>query len=296
MAFLNDIKKEICDTAYKSACCRRMMLFGILSARAFITEGDEILLRMTDANATALAQKLINEQFGRQAEKLPQLHGGRLHVFRFNSFSAKKFLTELEPRFLAKRPPFACESCSTAYLRGIFLVAGRITDPSKNYHLELSLGERADAFRAFFEREYHISFKKAQRRTETLLYLKDSALVEEFMAHMQSNDSVFRFINCKIEKQFRNDINRRTNCEASNINRAVDASARILKVLRKMEAQDLLSSLPEELEATARLRLAHPEESLAQLSMLASPPISKSGMNHRMKRILAFAEKMKIKI
>ncbi|MBP3436887.1 MAG: DNA-binding protein WhiA [Clostridia bacterium] len=296
MAFLNDIKKEICDTAYKTACCRRMMLFGILSARAFIADDDEIVLRMTDENATELAQKLINEQFGRQAEKVPTLHGGRLHVFRFKSFSAKKFLLDLEPRFLASRPPFACESCATAYLRGIFLVAGRITDPSKKYHLELSLGERSDAFRAFFEREYHLSFKKAVRRTETLLYLKDSSLIEEFMAHIQSNDSVFKFINCKIEKQFRNDVNRRTNCEASNINRAVDASTRILKVLRKMEAADLLSSLPPELEAAARLRLAHPEESLAQLSALASPAISKSGMNHRMKRILAYAEKLNIKI
>ncbi len=296
MAFLNDIKKEICDTAYKSSCCRRMMLFGILSARAFIGEDDEIFLRMVDENATALAQKLINEQFGRQAEKLPQLHGGRLHVFRFKSFSAKKFLSELEPRFLASRPPFACENCATAYLRGIFLVAGRITDPLKNYHLELSLGERAEAFRLFFEREYHIPFKLARRRTETLLYLKDSAMVEEFMAHMQSNDSVFKFINCKIEKQFRNDINRRTNCEASNINRAVDASARVLRVLKKMEAQDLLSSLPDELAETARLRLQHPEESLARLAALSTPPVSKSGMNHRIKRILDFAEKMKIKI
>ena len=296
MAFLNDIKKEICDTAYKSSCCRRMMLFGILSARAFIAEDGDILLRMTDPNATLLAQKLINEQFGRQAEKLPQLHGGRLHVFRFNSFSAKKFLTELESRFLNARPPFACEDCSTAYLRGIFLVAGRITDPLKSYHLELSLGERANAFQAFFEREYHVPFKKVKRRTETLLYLKDSSLVEEFIAQMQSNDSVFRFINCKIEKQFRNDVNRRINCEASNINRAVDASARVLRVLRRMQELDMLSSLPEELEETAKLRLQHPEESLARLSQLASPPISKSGMNHRINRILDFAEKMKVKI
>ena len=81
MAFLNDIKKEICDTAYKSSCCRRMMLFGILSARAFIAENDEILLRMADPNATLLAQKLINEQFGRQAEKLPQLHGQTRRVW-----------------------------------------------------------------------------------------------------------------------------------------------------------------------------------------------------------------------
>lgn len=291
MAFLNEMKAEICSGIDKKVCCRRMVLFGILAARGKMEEGDAVSFRISDENAAALALKLIGEQFGRQVETLPQKHGGRLHSFLFHSFSARKFIAELETRFLCRPLVRNCEKCADAFLKGVFLAAGHITDPEKAYHLELSLGDRAEAFLPLLEREYGIRMRTAHRRAETLLYVKDSGTLEEFMARLGLNDAVFRFINCKIEKQFRNEVNRRTNCEASNINRAVGASARVLAAATALEKENLLSTLPPEVEAATRLRLANPEASLAQLAALSSPPLTKSGMNHRMNKMMQYAVK-----
>lgn len=290
MPFLNEMKAELCSDMDKNVCCRRMVLFGILAARGKVEGKDTVFLRLSDAGAAALALKLVSEQFGRQAEAIPQKHGGRLHTFVFHSFSAHKFITELDTRFLNRPLVRSCDHCAAAFLKGVFLAAGHITDPEKAYHLELSLGERAEAFLPLLEREYGFSMRLARRRNEQLLYSKDSALLEEFMAHLGLNDAVFRFINCKIEKQFRNEVNRRTNCEASNINRAVGASARVLSAITALEKENLLSSLSPELEQVARLRLANPEASLSQLAALSVPPLSKSGINHRLNKIVQCAE------
>ena len=107
------------------------------------------------------------------------------------------------------------------------------------------------------------------------------------------NDAAFMLMNCKIEKQFRNEANRRTNCEAGNITRTVNAAAKILHVLREMKEKGTLSALPEELSVVAELRLANPEASLTQLAAMTTPPLTKSGVNHRLQKIMELAEKQK---
>ena len=99
-------------------------------------------------------------------------------------------------------------------------------------------------------------------------------------------------MNSKIEKQFRNEANRRTNCEAGNIARSVSAAQRVVKVIERLEKDKLLSSLPEELERVARARLENPEASLAQLASMITPPITKSGLNHRLQRVMEYAAAM----
>ncbi|MCQ2386000.1 MAG: DNA-binding protein WhiA, partial [Clostridia bacterium] len=210
MSFLTEIKEEICEHPPKNSCCRR---------------------------------NLVQEQFCRQAEKLPQKHGGRLHALSFQSFSATKFLQECDVRFLNNPLPKQCPECQKSFLRGLFLAAGHITDPEKAYHLELSLGSRAEMFIPFLNREYDLYPKLARRRDETLLYWKESSTLEDIMAMLGINDAAFRFMNCKIEKQFRNEANRRTNCEAGNINRSVEAASRLLGLLATLEEKFSLSVL-----------------------------------------------------
>lgn len=289
MAFLADIKEEICRAIPKSACCRRSLLLGMLAARAAADENGEIVLKLTDPNATELALHLIGEQFGRQAEKLPQKHGGRVHVIGFRSAAASKFIAELATKFFNRPLPKQCGGCALSFLRGVFLAAGHITDPTKAYHLEFSLGERAEAFAAFLEREFGLCAGIAKRRNEVLLYWKDSEILEEIMTMLGINDAAFHFMNAKIEKQFRNEANRRTNCEASNISRSVNAASKTVAVLEKMRDNNRLSSLTDDLAEVANLRLAYPEASLTQLAGMMTPPLTKSGLNHRLHKILEFA-------
>ena len=111
------------------------------------------------------------------------------------------------------------------------------------------------------------------------------------MAVLGINEAAFLFMNKKIEKQFRNEANRRTNCEAGNITRSVNAAAKILTALRWLEAEGKLSSLSDELVEVARLRLSYPEASLSQLATITTPALTKSGVNHRLQKIMEFAEK-----
>ena len=288
MTFLSDIKREICETHMRSACCRRALLLGVLSAKAHM-HGEKILLSFSDATVMEYIVRLIKEQFGREATAVPSTHGGRLRTLCFESAAAAKLLCEDAEDFsLAKHQ--RCEGCSHAFLRGVFLASGRISDPQKAYRIELSLGERAEWFRKLLVNEYGISFSLTVRRGETLLYVKDSSLVEELLMMLGINDAAFSLMNAKIEKEFRNEANRRTNCEAGNISRSVTAATRTVAVLRRLEKENLLSSLPDELEDAARLRLAHPEASLSQLAAMMTPPITKSGLNHRLCKVLEYAQ------
>ncbi|MBQ9736158.1 MAG: DNA-binding protein WhiA [Clostridia bacterium] len=292
MSFLDTIKSEMIENASRTPCCRRTLLLGMLSARGTLEDGDVLTLRLPHEGAASFAKTLIKEQFGRQAERVPMQNGGRQHLLTFQSVSAARFLKDLEEKFLSSPLSKPCAHCASAYLVGLFLAAGRITDPQKAYHLELSLGERAAAFIPFLSAEYGFVPRLAKRKNETLLYVKNSSAIEEIMTWLGINDAAFLFMNCKIEKEFRNEANRRTNCEAGNITRSVNAAARVLAVLRRLDAAGRLSSLPEELEAIARLRLENPEASLTQLAAMTSPPLTKSGVHHRLQKVIELSERL----
>ena len=291
MTFLDTIKTEIIENPPKKPCCRRNMLLGMLSARGSVNSDGFTELRIAHKESAALALRLVKEQFGRQAENIPAAHGGRYHTIRFQSASAKRFLEELD-RFLSSPLQKQCPACASAFLKGIFLTVGHMTDPQKGYHLEFSFGERAERFSPFFSCEFGFLPKTARRKSEILLYFKDSSVIEDVLTLLGINDAAFLLMNCKIEKQFRNEANRRTNCEAGNITRTVNAAARVLSVLRDMDRTGLLSSLPEELSDIAKLRLLYPEASLAQLASMTTPPLTKSGVNHRLQKILDFYQKI----
>ena len=290
MTFLETIKNEIIESIPKKPCCKRSMLFGMLAARGFLEEDGNILLRLSHKPSAEVAERLIKEQLGRTVKLLPSPHGGRSYTARFESTAAKKFLEEMATDIGRAQ----CSSCTASFLRGLFLASGHITDPRKAYHLEFSLGERAEMLLPFLSQELGGAPKLVVRKSETLLYFKDSTAIEDALTVLGINDATFLLMNQKIEKLFRNEANRRTNCEAGNITRAVNAAARALSVLRKMDSEDMLSSLPEELYDIARLRLLYPEASLTQLASLTTPPLTKSGVNHRLQKILEIAEKRSI--
>lgn len=292
MTFLDTIKNEMVATPPKKPCCRRALLHGMLVARGNIAGEKTVELRLPHRESGDLALHLVKEQFGRQTEILPAKHGGRYYYLCFESSSAKRFLEGLETFFAAPLQKH-CPLCASSFFKGVFLAAGHMSDPQKAYHLELSLGERTDAFSSFFSEEYGYSPKVTTRKNERLLYFKDSSTIEELMTVLGINDAAFMLMNCKIEKQFRNEANRRTNCEAGNITRTVNAAAKILHVLREMKEKGTLSALPEELSVVAELRLANPEASLTQLAAMTTPPLTKSGVNHRLQKIMELAEKQK---
>ena len=189
--------------------------------------------------------------------------------------------------------PFApkCSLCRMAFLRGIYFACGRLSDPSKQFCLEFSLGNRVDTFLEFFDM-LGLEFKIANRRSENLLYTKNSTVIEDFLSLAELNNAAFEIMNIKIANELKNNANRLRNFDTVNITKAVDAANSQILVIRELKRKNLLGSLPPELEATARMRLDNPDMSLAQLAIHSVPPVTKSGITHRLKKIMEFGERL----
>ena len=281
MSFSLNEKNEIIKQPIKSACCKMALLNGILSSRATL-DGKQVKISAYSDEAVEFISRLILDIYGKETEISRLSVGGRAKIISFSSPSAERYIEGFKNEEL----PFKekCKTCQSYYLKGVFLASGRVSDPAKQYLLEFSLNEHA-FFQDFFEK-IGISVKFAERLKEKILYVKKSSVMEDFFALAGMNGTAFNIINAKIESEIRNNVNRVANCETNNIGKAVSASHAHTVAIKRLRDRGLLSSLPEELERTARLRLQHEDLSLSALSKISVPPISKSGLSHRLNKII----------
>ena len=287
MSFSTEQKSEILRQMPKSSCCRRAMLYGILSAKGELVE-EHVSLRVGFSEAVEPIKRLISEFFGREATEAVAREGGRGRTLVFQSPVAARMISDILV-LDALTPPSRCDGCQTAFLQGLFLACGRVSDPQKQYCLEFSLGKRADIFWKTLG-GMGLFLKITHKEQESVLYTKNSATVEDFFALCGMNGTAFSVMNSKITAELRNAVKRVANCETNNIEKAVSASRRQILAIERLDEANLLSSLPDELERTARLRLLYRDLSLAELAAVSVPPISKSGLSHRLKRIIDYCE------
>jgi DNA-binding protein WhiA len=276
------------NITYKTTCCRKSFILGVISSRASVTDG-VIHLNVENDIYGEFLSKYINEFFGRTPEISKPKTGGRCRTVSFFSKTGLRYLESLDSDGNLLAPK--CEGCEAAFLAGFFFAAGRVSDPEKQYLLEFSPVRRLDKFCEMLS-DIGIYFRVTVRRSQTVLYVKQSTMIEDFFAHIGVNDAMFAFMNAKIKGEFRNNANRIANCETNNIDKAVSASHRQISVITALRDANLLSSLPDELEKTAKLRLEHPTLSLSQLAQIAVPTITKSGLSHRLSKIIELAEQL----
>jgi DNA-binding protein WhiA len=185
--------------------------------------------------------------------------------------------------------------CRRAYLRGVFLGAGTITDPEKAYHLEIVCNNEilsSDIKKLI--NGFGLHSKSVVRKNSHVVYLKEAEQIIDFLNILGAHSRLLDFENVRIVKEMRNKTNRISNCDSANLDKTINASVRQIENIRLIERARGLSSLPEKLQEVARLRLENPEASLIELSELMDPPIGKSGINHRLKRIEEIAEKIRL--
>jgi DNA-binding protein WhiA len=184
--------------------------------------------------------------------------------------------------------------CRRAYIRGAFLSVGSVNDPEKNYHMEFVL---ADEFSAEQLKELINSFgldaKVVERKEHFVVYLKEGEQIVDLLNIMEAPLALMDLENVRIMKEMRNDINRKVNCETANLNKVVGAAVKQLEDIEYIEEKIGLSSLPEQLEEIARLRLEYPDKSLKELGSFLSTPVGKSGVNHRLRKISNIAEALR---
>ena len=200
--------------------------------------------------------------------------------------------TQLKKRIYS--PVVSSICCRRAYIRGAFLSVGSVNDPEKNYHMEFVL---ADEFSAEQLKELINSFgldaKVVERKEHFVVYLKEGEQIVDLLNIMEAPLALMDLENVRIMKEMRNDINRKVNCETANLNKVVGAAVKQLEDIEYIEEKIGLSSLPEQLEEIARLRLEYPDKSLKELGSFLSTPVGKSGVNHRLRKISNIAEALR---
>ena len=288
-SFCIEQKEELVSQLPKSNCCRRAFLHGVLAVRGECSE-DMVSLCLDNQKIADAVRALVLEFFGKEAHDIPRSKGERGASIGFFSPSAMRYLREItENEHMAPMPK--CHACTSAFLQGIFVGCGRLSSPQKQYCLEFLPKTRTNALISYLS-DIGIEMKIAERSGAPVLYLKRSESIEDFFAIAMMNATAFRMMNAKIEGDIRNTANRVANCETNNIEKAVAASARHISAIEDLESRGLLSSLSEELEKTARLRLEYRDLSLSQLAALFVPPITKPGLSHRLNRIVSIANRI----
>lgn len=182
------------------------------------------------------------------------------------------------------------DCCKKAFIRGVFLAAGSVNDPNKAYHFEIVVRNRdmAEGIKDVIA-SFQLEAKIVKRKKYYVVYLKEGSMIVDMLNIMEAYVGLMDMENVRILKDMRNDINRRVNCETANIKKTVSAARRQIEDIEYIEKTKGLGYLNDSLRELAELRLEEPDANLSELGEMLNPPVSKSGVNHRLRKISSIA-------
>ena len=251
------------------------------------------------ADFAARLPRLFQRAFGLKFDRLPEEERGKLIFGITDRSKLDRIINQLgyDPRQnLVLHVNFGLledECCRTAFLRGAFLAGGSVTDPEKRYHLELDTGH-AQASREVATLLTEMGFlpHSVRRGGSSVIYFKQSEHIEDLLTTIGAPAAAMDIMTAKVDKEIRNGANRAMNCDMANVNKTIDAALEQKNAIQRLQENGRLERLPEKLRQTALLRLQYPEMSLSQLAEKCDPPVTKSCMNHRMRKLLEEAKKL----
>lgn len=291
--FAQKVKTELCEPRVERKCCAVAEAYGVLLYAHSFSPRSVRIRTASDEFAERLPH-LFRRAFGIDFDE-PEAQRGVRHLFAiqdpdklktiFDAFGNDMASPSLHINFGVIEEP----CCKASFVRGAFLAGGSVTDPAKRYHLELATTHYSvsrEAYSVLLEMGF--SPKEAQRKGEHLLYFKKSEHIEDLLTTIGAPVCAMDVMSAKIEKDMKNSINRKVNCDSANADKVVEAAARQMEAIRRIDKLYGLDSLPDKLQEAALLRYANPEASLADLAMLSYPPVSKSCLSHRLKKLLTY--------
>lgn len=298
MSFSSDIKKELCDVRELSPQQAEAMLYGIMYASR-MDEGRP-LIQTENIDLMNAAAELIRAVFPNVRTGIVRLvkNSGSLYTLKIRSG-----WEDIAERFgdfssISREAVSGGDEESGAFLRGVFVSCGSVTDPNKEYHLELVLPEndRTPTLLDFIA-EHGMSLKETARggarSKKTVLYAKESELIEDCLTYIGAANHSMEIMQVKIVKDFRNRVNRSVNCENANLDKTVAASNKSTADIEYIFSTMGADWLSPDLRETARLRVENPEMSLSELCGMFPEKISRSGLNHRLKKLSKLAEELR---
>lgn len=295
MSFSSETKAELCREALQKRCCAVAEAYGILLYCNMFT-ADEIRIVTSNTELTERLPKLFKKAFGISFDTAPSadIKGKQTfsitnkeyirHIFETYGYEAREILAHH-----INLGVLESDCCKASFLRGAFLAGGSITDPTKSYHLEM-VTDHYNVSRETFSILLELGFspKDAARGGNYVIYFKQSEAIEDFFTLMGAPLSAMDIMSAKVEKDMRNAVNRRVNCDSANADKIVLAAQDQLEAIRRIERTSGLEDLPEKLREAALLRIANPEASLTDLAALAIPAVSKSCISHRLRKLMEY--------
>lgn len=284
LSFSQHVKSDLCGIQIKKKCCRRSFLYGCMFASRVFSR-DAIELRADSPEVNRCLRELMRSVFGINCED-----GSKLTV---------KIPSELDIVFgelgedahvTLNKDIFSCEFCRQIFLRGVFVECGTVNAPGRSYHLEFIApkGGRSEQIASLLA-ELGVTGGTVDRSATnaTGIYFKGSESVEDVLQIIGAQKAAFELMNAKIMRELRGNANRCANCDTANISKTVDAAQSQIEAISRMLASGT-DGVPPELLETAKMRIENPNATLAELAALHDPPLTKSGVKHRLDRIMKF--------
>ncbi len=297
MSFSNGVREEICtyisDKDKRFACLYGMLLFGR-------TVSKEMICFQTESNiASEQFGKLFKAVFKRDVSCREHIRrsGAVLYIYEIKDRELIDMVYQ-KYKFCENERKIESEIIATnslgVFTAGVFLACGSVNDPSKEYHLEFTVpeGELTSQLIALLG-DIGVTAKNVVRRGQQIVYIKGSESIEDTLTFIGAQQSTLELMNVKIFKDVRNRANRRANCDSANIDKVVNAAVKQINDIQLIARTDGLESLSDELRELAELRLENVEMSLQEIGESLSEPISRSGVNHRFKKLSQIADNIR---
>ena len=292
MSFCSKAKAELCKIPISKTCCAVAESYGVLlfcntfspTSIRIVTESRDLAQRLPKLFQKAFSLKFDQTPETEQGKQIfsmddPRKIHGIYDVFGLEA--ATTVALQVNLGILEE------DCCRVSFLRGAFMAGGSVTDPEKRYHLELATSHlRVSREVKHLMEEVGFAPKCVTRAGSHVLYFKQSDQIEDFLTTLGAPVCAMGIMEAKVEKDLRNGVNRRVNCETANLGKAVDAAQEQLAAIRRLKERGLYEELPQKLKETAQLRQDHPEATLLELSQMQDPPVSKSAINHRMRKLM----------
>ena len=301
MSFSSLVKDELASVPIKSNCCKKAYLFGsLLSAES---NGDVISLKFTEESAKDHFCHLLKSIYKCEPE-ITDIKRGCYKAFQL-SFKSNKLsgfmsfiegFSDSENDIDALNTYFGCDACKAAFARAAFCASGSVSDPKKSYTLEIHTKTDTGAFllHSILEEIGSEAPGITSRQGKYSVFYKNNSAIEDILTVFGANKTLFAFLDSYIEKDLRNYENRATNCVTRNIAKSVNAAGSHIVAIEALIANGMMDELGEDIQITAKLRIENPSLSLSELADMHTPPISKSGLNHRLSKITELAKKRKL--
>lgn len=307
MSFSNEVKNELARIIPEKECCIKAELsaFMAVNGTASETGGGDILLRAVAENAVTARKiyRLLKEAYQLQAavKIIKQRRFNKQHIYEVEScLESDKLWIIRELNVALDQGKRKAESnrallkkgcCRRAYLRGIFLSRGSVNRPELDYHLEIVVHERwlAGEIQELMDK-FDLEARGIERKNYLVLYIKESEKIADFLRVVGASKALLDFENVRIIKSMRNEVNRQVNCETANMGKTIDASLRQIELINRLADSNGLEILPLQLRELAIARSTYPDYTLKELGAIMNPPLSKSGVAYRMRKLEKYIE------